>query len=67
MGLPLQDFVFDVGVELLQYLSSARYARAHLLLPSSVGLKHHDQDSGIQLMGDAELNKSIAKLMAKGE
>jgi hypothetical protein len=25
MGLPLQDFVFDVGVELLQYLSSARY------------------------------------------
>jgi hypothetical protein len=67
MGLPLRDFVFDLGVELLRYLSSARYARAHLLVPSSVGLVRHDQDSGFQLMGDAELNESIVKLMAEGK
>ena len=60
MDLPLTTFVYDFGIELLRFLGSERYTRAHLLLPPRLMFQQTiNQNAELEQLEDMNVSRQI--------
>ena len=68
MDLPLTTFVYDFGIELLRFLGSEQYTRAHLLLPPCLMSQQSiNQNAELEQLEDMNVSRQIDAFAQEGK